>query len=453
MCDTFVIMGPYTATGKTLFAKNSDRAPDEVQNVIFIPGSIHKEEKVQCTYRSVPQAERTFDVILSKPFWMWGAEMGINQFGVAIGNEAVFTTEPLKDEGLLGMDMTRLALERKATASEALDFIITLLETYGQGGPCGYRDSSMSYHNSWIIADPSSAFVLETAGDHWVWKRVEKNYSISNILTIGRDFDGISDNAIRCGIENDECQSESDFSFKNVYKSRGFNMQTIQMIAGKGRDRRELHYSQASNLADNGSATVRDCMNILRSHQPAEGLYEPSRDGSNSDVCWHAAGIFRPDQSVNSLIAELSPDLTHMWTTCGSAPCIQIYRPLILSRDYPNGIPSVIRQGDALYSADATWWKNELLHREVLLDYTNRLRSYQDDRDFIEEKWLLELSEIEDFADKCAYTDKAFQDARLLVEVWIDRIRSIGVSHPAKWLYRRFWRKLNKEDKIPVIEE
>lgn len=51
-------------------------------------------------------------VILSKPAWMWGAEMGANDAGVVIGNEAVFTkleTSEDIEEKLLGMDLVRLA--------------------------------------------------------------------------------------------------------------------------------------------------------------------------------------------------------------------------------------------------------------------------------------------------------------------------------------------------------
>ena len=49
-------------------------------------------------------------VILSKPAWMWGAEMGANDQGVCVGNEAVWTklNGPADlEEKLLGMDMVR----------------------------------------------------------------------------------------------------------------------------------------------------------------------------------------------------------------------------------------------------------------------------------------------------------------------------------------------------------
>ena len=70
-------------------------------------------------------------MVLSKPAWMWGAEMGANEHGVAIGNEAVWNrlSDPVYDAvpRLLGMDLLRLGLERGRTAYEALQVITTLL--------------------------------------------------------------------------------------------------------------------------------------------------------------------------------------------------------------------------------------------------------------------------------------------------------------------------------------
>ncbi len=128
---------------------------------------------VRLTYIEIPQVEHTFATLLSKPFWMWGAEMGVNEHGVAIGNEAVFTKIPyVKDGSLTGMDLLRLGLERGSTAYEALMVITGLLSTYGQGGNCGFQHK-LYYHNSFIIADPQTAWVLETAGPQWAARQVQ----------------------------------------------------------------------------------------------------------------------------------------------------------------------------------------------------------------------------------------------------------------------------------------
>ncbi len=52
----------------------------------------------------------TYATILSKPAWIWGCEMGANEHGVSIGNEAIYTKDMGPgdlDEKLIGMDLVR----------------------------------------------------------------------------------------------------------------------------------------------------------------------------------------------------------------------------------------------------------------------------------------------------------------------------------------------------------
>lgn len=107
---------------------------------------------VRCTYIEIPQAKSTLGVVLSKPSWMWGCEMGANDKGVVGGNEAVhsvMSSELGSEERLLGMDLLRLALERGPTAHEvrtcrysarpALSAAWTNSDVHPLGGPSVHR--------------------------------------------------------------------------------------------------------------------------------------------------------------------------------------------------------------------------------------------------------------------------------------------------------------------------
>ncbi|HEY7544747.1 MAG TPA: peptidase U34, partial [Blastocatellia bacterium] len=117
MCDTLVAVPPATADGAVWFAKNSDREPGEAQVVEHLPRkSFRSDSTLRATHIEVAQSRERYETVISRPFWMWGAEMGANEHGVAIGNEAVFTRLPYAQTGLTGMDLLRLALERANSA-------------------------------------------------------------------------------------------------------------------------------------------------------------------------------------------------------------------------------------------------------------------------------------------------------------------------------------------------
>ena len=180
-CDTFVFVGG-GASGPacTLFGKNSDRPSDEEHEVVYAPAAQHPEgSTVKCTYISIPQARSTLAVVLSKPRWLWGCEMGANEKGVVGGNEAVSSAlshELGSEARLLGMDLLRLALERGGTALEAAEACATLLEAHGQGGGCAEGDD-WTYENGFLFADAREAYVLETAGvHHWALEKVTQQH-------------------------------------------------------------------------------------------------------------------------------------------------------------------------------------------------------------------------------------------------------------------------------------
>ncbi len=186
MCDCLVAL-PSATGGATLFAKNSDRPPREVQIVERVPAR-HDTTPLQVTHIAIdPSPLPTIECVISRPTWCWGAEHGVNAAGVAIGNEAIYTTldpRPVPP-ALIGMDLVRLVLERAESAAAGVALIVELLGRYGQGGP-GHSpsDGGKSYWSSFLVADPAEAFVVETSGSEYAVEQVTDVRAISNRTTI-----------------------------------------------------------------------------------------------------------------------------------------------------------------------------------------------------------------------------------------------------------------------------
>ena len=300
MCDTFAIKN----SGAVWFAKNSDRESEEPQLVEFHPAAHEPAPgRLRCTYIEIEQAAERRAILVSRPQWMWGAEMGVNDAGVAIGNEAVFSKSILKrGETLLGMDLVRLALERAASAEAAVETIISLLEKYGQGGPAGYRDKNMRYDNSFLIADAKDIFVLETAGREWAVKNAGDGWSISNGYSLTDDFDRASPAA--------------GADFKSAHET--FLMPRLACSSA----RRGL--TSALRAAAPQEMSLRYLAQSLRAHASGDGFV----GGSNRDVCMHFGGLLRPHSTTASMIARLTPGKGPAAAFTGTAqPCISLFKP------------------------------------------------------------------------------------------------------------------------------
>ncbi|MEJ5223360.1 MAG: C69 family dipeptidase [Anaerolineales bacterium] len=373
MCDTLVATPSATAEHVMLFGKNSDREPNEAQSIIHLPAADHPpNSRVRCTYIEIPQAPHTHALMFSRPFWMWGGEMGVNEHGVVIGNEAVFTKDPVPPRGLLGMDLLRLGLERAATARQAVQVITDLIAEHGQGGNGGYMHP-LYYHNSFIIADPAEAWVLETSGREWAALRVEGVYAISNGLTIHDHWDlaspGLVEHAIQQGWRRD---------------ARGFDF---------ARDYSDPFYTRFSFCAhrractlqklqeQSGALTVSHIAHILRSHGAADTRpYHPDRLFSTSEVCMHyGAGPWHAHQTTASLIVHLDPLAPVCFATGTAAPCTSLFKPVWVDTPLPEALPP-----GGKYNHSTTFWRHETLHRATLRDYPTLIERYRPKRDRLE---------------------------------------------------------------------
>lgn len=444
MCDTFVALPDATADGSVIFGKNSDRHPNEAHHVLLIPRTRHPADStVKLTYLELPQAEETFAVLLAKPFWIWGAEMGANEHGVVIGNEAVFTKVPYeKGPGLIGMDFIRLALERTATARAALDLITALLAEHGQGGNCGFAQK-LYYHNSFIIADPHEAWVLETAGREWAAQHITSGVrSISNAITIGDAWDLASPGLVDYAVRRGWCRGREDFHFGRCYSDLLYTRFSAARF-------RQSCTTQALT-ARRGHITVADAMAALRDHGPDAGAgWTPARGVVGATVCMHAGwGPVRISQSVGAMVSHLRPDRQTHWVTGTSAPCTSLFKPVWLDA----GLPDLGPAPTGVYDAAALWWRHEALHREILRDYAARLPLIADERDALERRFIAEAEAVvhRPAAERAAFTARCFAQAETTTRQWTERVRSRPAASRPPWHHRRAWAGFNRAAAFPA---
>jgi hypothetical protein len=277
VCDCLVALCPATAQGTTLFAKNSDRPPTEVQVVEHFPP--RWESNTLTTHIEIDGHDSdTIAFVGSRPSWMWGVEHGVNVAGVAAGNATIYTTLDPRGTpaGLTGMDLVRLALERASTAPDAVDVIGTLLRRHGQGGT-GHDGADRPYWSSFLIADPLQAFVIETSGAEFAVEPVERTRATSNRTTIP-SFDA---------------------------EHRHPRQPVDRLVDGR--------LAASNAVLAHEPVTVDGLMAHLRSHMGGEDGYT---------ICMHVDEV---EATTASMIAELPIDGTpKAWFLTGS-PCISEY--------------------------------------------------------------------------------------------------------------------------------
>ena len=329
--------------------------------------------------------------------------MGVNECGVCIGNEAVFTKGKYEDIGLTGMDMVRLALERSSSAKEALECIIGLLEKYGQGGNCGF-DHEFLYDNSFLIMDRTELYILETAGKEWVFKKCDQ-VAISNRLSIGTDGDVYS-------------EGSCDFAKKHL--------EPVYSYFSQSKQRKAMCQAAVEN-----AECLEDFFQAMRQHADEE---EPMCRASVGSPCMHYGGRVG-DHTTQSMAVELLPDgQIKIWTTGQSLPCISIYKPFLFGNKC---VSPVYEAGDdraVNYWIQAERCKRKFLGKKIPAEY-------YEERDVIEQE-LLEQS-------KDADAEKMEELSRLAIKKEIEfmakwRKTQLEKVKVAK-VFRMNWEKKNWE--------
>lgn len=358
-CDTLVALPPATADGVALFAKNSDRPPRECQRLVQLPRRRHaKGTLVRCQYVDIPEVEETAAVIGSQPYWLWGLEHGVNEHRVAIGNETVFAREGLGATGLLGMDLVRLGLERAHTAAEAVEVVTTLLEAHGQGGS-GHVDVEWPYHNAFLVADPTSAWIVETSNRHWVARAVAEVGNVSNGLAVGADWDRGSRDVTRFAVAEGWWPSNGGrVDFAAAY---GDLAGVPPSLCAERRGR-----AGALLAGARGRLTPAALRSILRDHYDGGPIHRPRPfdDPHFFSLCMHADPL---DNTTAAMVARLPADpsaVGTVWLGLGS-PCVGAFLPCYLD----GRLPAALAVGGRSPDAASPWWRMRQLLSLVERDF------------------------------------------------------------------------------------
>jgi len=408
-----IALGNSTLSGYNIFAKNSDRDPNEPQYYTYIPAADHAPgSKVKCTCIEIDQVAHTYALILSKPSWLWGGEMGTNEFGVTIGNEAIWTKMPYGPPALLGMDSLRLGLERGKTALEAVDVIIDMLEKYGQGGNCAF-DGEFYYHNTYLVADPTEAYILETSDKFWALEKIEDIRSISNVMSVSK-YVKIHPQAISYAIEKGWCESEADFNFGTTYLDHAHPVDMGGTLRS-GCTNRTIR-------ADAGKVDELTMKRALRNHNGNDTW----TGAQFSSPCMHAA-VMGDCQSTASLIAVLRPNgKTIYWGTNMSTPCIAPFKPFWFDAFADDVVFPYDKQEEAM---DA-WLYRENINR-AFVDGKLDEAAYKAELHALEALWMEGAAAVEneDAATRKAFCEKVSKEEKAFIDKWI-AIAETAPSNP-----------------------
>jgi len=333
MCDTLAFR---TGTG-LVFAKNSDRPPGESQ-VLVAHRARAARDALDTQYLRIAD-EGAYALVASHPTWLWGAEHGLNEHGVVIGNELIWTVDDprAQPKGLLGMDLVRLGLERGRTADTALEAVTAALTEHGQGGS-GQHGQDDPYFSSFLIADANGGWVLETSARTWAARPIGDGSSISNRVSLTTDWT----------VASPDVQPGADFD----------HWRSPKIPTGIADHRLAATRACVARRAlARDSAVVPEVVATLRDHghgpwgEPTGSAADDSErralpparaeDGRNVTVCMHVGDY---QATTASFVVDLRVDAPPRAWACLGSPCVSIYVPL-----FPPAVPTTL--------SDAAQWQ------------------------------------------------------------------------------------------------
>ena len=384
-----------------LLGKNSDRPVGETQPLRYLPARAPaRGDRLRLACVEIADDRETLAHVGASPYWCWGHELGLNERGVAIGNEALFTRDLAANQraaragaspepGILGMELLRLGLERGRTVVEAMEAMTALLERHGQwgAGVHGRSAADGAYDNSYLIADANEAWVLETSGRRWIAAQVrDASWSVSNQATIRSEWDRASDDIADHAREAGWWRDNGRFDFAAAYTDPDVPLQVSHIRLQRSR---QLLRESVQGAGVDGAAA----RSVLRDHLEGTFLEGPYFNAARPDfltLCMHShPSGFTWGNTASSAVFVLPADdrPAHLWWAAAT-PCTSVYVPVFVG-----SLPEAL-------TADDTYWSTfqRLLDAakgddlgSAFADRQPRVRAAFDP---LETAWQAELDEV-----------------------------------------------------------
>jgi len=264
-----------------------------------------------------------------------------------------------------------------------VDTIAALLGAHGQGGPALALDGA-GYHNSFTIADPRDAWLLETSGRRWAARRTSRD-ALTNHFCLADDWElgswDLEAHARREGWWSDRGRLDVAGAYRNPHVPG-------RISEGRLRRSREL-------LARPGLGVAELC-GILRDHGEGGPVRLPGPTVMEErffTLCMHSEPV---GTTTASLVAELPADRSRPWPVWISfaPPCTGIFLPVYLD----GVIPAELARGRAEPALDSAWWRMKRLHDAAAVDFPRHTPRLREGWGKLEERIEAERAEVEETA-------------------------------------------------------
>lgn len=433
MYSTLIITPAASHDDALYFARNSNRPPSECQLVTTLsPVANDASTRVKCTHIQIDQVPQRYGIVLSKPWWAWGGEMGVNDQGVVFSCQTVSTRDHESEPGLTGMDLVRLGLERAGTADEGLKIITALLQTYGQGGPEQKATAGKGYDHTFLITDILDTWLLETAGRHWVAKRVKDVAALAPVLMVSSDFEQYSYALPQYAQHKGWLSTGQVVNFRKIFTcGPRLRFNSVQK-------RRETVLNELRAIQ--GKYVCHQLMDLLR-----EGRRTFAATNRKLEIAHQAGGWFRRVQTTGSMVTRVTSKRQDIFVTGTSSPGLSLFKPVHFGLPLEAG-PE--RTDLSVFNTESLWWRHEQFHRAVLLG-----RGIEDN--YFTERAELERSMLTDLlARKGGARPKLIGLLQQRLMEWeeskhedvLGSMKSIWALTPTKW----YWSRQSKRDRLPL---